>query len=142
LKPGRLMVNSTFEKFDLRKVWKRRNPCYSGGWVGHFWPKSFEEFSLKKARGDALKMKDNEYSRDFGLFFKWNGIPSPETHYPPDPAFVERVAVQASALRGLEGVEEAEEEVNRRFRALLSRFDAIGGLREVYAASRTDPASF
>jgi hypothetical protein len=142
LKPDRLIVDSQFEPFDMNKVWERRPPCYEGGWIAHYWPKSFEEFSLKKARGDNLAMENNEYQRDFGLFFQWNGIPTRDNHFPLDPAFAARVKQKAAELRELDGVAAAELEVGRRFRALLSRYDDVGGLERIYEASRTEPEVF
>jgi hypothetical protein len=141
LKAGRMVVDSAFEPFDLRRVWARREPCYDGGWVAHFWPKSFEEFSLKKARGDALKLQRNEYSRHFGLFFRWNGLETAENHHPPDPAFVARVKAKAAELRGLEGVTPAETEVESRFKKLIGRYDHAGGLRKIYEQSRREPGA-
>jgi len=142
LKPNRMTVDSAFRPVNLNTIWERRTPRYDGGWLCHFWPKSFEEFSLKKARGDSLKLEDNEYSRAFGLFFAWNGAETDDNHYPPDPALVAAVNEKAAALRALDGVVEAEGAVNARFADLVARYDRDGGLRAIYDASRREPEPF
>jgi hypothetical protein len=107
---------------------------YAGGRINHYWPKSFEEFSLKKARGDTLKMADNEYLRDFRLFFEWNGPETPETYQPVDTAFLSTVRRGMAKLRSMPGVAACEAEVERQFPRLLARYDAAGGLPQIYEA--------
>ena len=134
LKPGRRIVNSSFQPLDTNADWEAWPVDYSGGRINHYWPKSFEEFAIKKARGETLTLPDNEYARDFRLFFEWNGPDTPETYAPIDESFLVRVRAEISELRHLDGVAAREEDVERGFRRLLARYNEAGGLRRIYDA--------
>ncbi len=136
LRLGCIAANSALAPFDLSLAFERRSPVYEGGRINHYWPKSFEEFSLKKARGDSLHLSEvgfhDEYHRSFRRFFEWNAAETPDTHYPPDANFLAAVKRTRQRLRALRGVAELEDRINARFAALLGRYDAEGGLREIY----------
>jgi len=134
LRANRVIVDSMFRPFDTTGPWHDWPVQYAGGRINHYWPKSFEEFSLKKARGDTLKMADNEYLRDFRLFFEWNGPETPETYQPVDTAFLSTVRRGMAKLRSMPGVAACEAEVERQFPRLLARYDAAGGLPQIYEA--------
>jgi hypothetical protein len=139
--PGASIVDSRYRAIDSAKVWKPGRPDYSSGRINHYWTKSFQEFSLKKARGDALPLEDDEYRRSFSLFFEWNAPETLKTYYPPDGRFLAKVKARCEALRALEGVHEAEMQVERRFSALLDRYKSEGGLERIYRALRDTTAS-
>jgi hypothetical protein len=139
LRPGCFAVDSELQRFDLARAFEQRAPRYAGGYLAHYWAKSFEEFSLKKARGDSLNIEDNEYKRDFSLFFSWNRAETAATLQPVDRVFLRRVKKRIALLRELEGVAEKEQEINRRFGQLLSRYDRVGGLRKLYAEFNREP---
>ena len=130
--PGATLFNSSLAPVDLETVWKPREPVYQGGRVNHYWPKSFQEFSLKKARGDALPLEDDEYRRAFSLFFQWNAPETPETLAATDETWLAAVKVRCEALRALPGVRDAEAEVEKRFNILLDRYESDGGLDRIY----------
>ncbi len=142
IRPDGFMVNSVFDAVDPDGIWTKRPSVYDGGRINHYWPKSFEEFSLKKARGDALNLEEDEYRRDFSLFFDWNGPETPDTHHPVDPAFLASVQTILRDLRSLDGIAALEAEVHRRFRSLLTRYDAQGGLMAIYRTLNTQPSTF
>ena len=132
------IVDSTFRPVDVDNMWTRHEPNYGGGRINHYWPKSFQEFSLKKARGDALPLPawDNEYRRAFSLFFQWNAPETPDTWVPPDPTLAIKVKRRCEALRALDGVPECEAEIERRFGTLLARYRDKGGLEQIYNTLR------
>jgi hypothetical protein len=130
--PGATVVDSSLAPFDLSKAWQPRPPVYEGGRLNHYWPKSFQEYSLKKARGDALPLEDDEYRRGFSLFFQWNAPETPDTLFAPDEALLARVATRREALRALPGVREAESVVEKRFGVLLDRYRSDDGLERIY----------
>jgi hypothetical protein len=132
LRPRRIVVDSAFAPLDITRPMEDWPVEYAGGRINHYWPKSFEEFSIKKARGDALKLADNMYARDFRLFFEWNGPDTPETHRPVDPAFLDTVRRGIAELRSMPGVAACEADVERGFRTLLGRYDTAGGLSRIY----------
>jgi hypothetical protein len=132
LRPARRIVDSAFDPLDPDRAWEEWPTQYAGGQINHYWPKSFEEFSLKKARGDALTLPDNEYIRDFRLFFEWNGPDTEETHHPAEPTFLSQVKQKIGELRALDGVAVCEQEAEHGFRRLVARYDQAGGLRRLY----------
>lgn len=137
LRSGCFAVDSELQPFDLAQTFEPHKPRYGGGYLAHYWAKSFEEFSLKKTRGDSLNI--DEYKRDFSMFFLWNGVKTPRTLQPIDRVFFSRVKDRITLLRGLDGVTEAEQEINRRFRQLLSRYDDVGGLRRLFVEFKRKP---
>lgn len=134
--PGAVIVDASYEPVDMEQVWTPREPTYARGRINHYWPKSFQEFSLKKARGDSLPLEDDEYRRDFSLFFEWNAPETREIFHPPDEAFLAKVKARCESLRAIDGVREAEAQVERRFSELLNRYHADGGLARIYQALR------
>ena len=142
LRDGCIMVDSVFDPTDADTADTRRPPQYGGGRINHYWPKSFEEFSLKKARGDTLFLAElenrTEYHRGFKHFFEWNAPDSPESHHPCDPVFIAELHRKAAALRALEGVAALEAAVEARFAGLLARYDKDGGLRSIYERMRAE----
>jgi hypothetical protein len=130
LRPGRFVVDSAFRPMDISGPLEDWPVEYAGGRINHHWPKSFEEFSIKKARGNALKLADNIYARDFRLFFEWNGPDTPETHRPVDPAFLDTVRRGIAEMRSMP----CETDVEHGFRRLLDRYDDAGGLSRIYEA--------
>ncbi|WP_237151738.1 glycosyltransferase family 2 protein [Oryzibacter oryziterrae] len=126
------MVNSELQPVDLATVWMPHAPAYGGGRLNHYWPKSFQEYSLKKARGDTLQDVDNEYSRSFVQFFEWNAADTPESFVAADEPLLRAVRQRCEALRALDGIREAEAAVEQRFETLTQRYDSEGGLRAIY----------
>ena len=50
IKPGGFLVDSSFKPLNAGTLWERHKPQYDGGRINHYWARSFEEFSVKKAR--------------------------------------------------------------------------------------------
>jgi hypothetical protein len=143
VKSGCFLVDSAFETlpFDVRKTWNDHNPQYSGGQINHYWPKSFEEFAIKKARGQALQLEKNLYDRPFELFFSWNGYASKTNYYPIDPVVLERVRQNVRKMKDLEAVRAVADRIDREFPALLDKY--YGGrddLRSLYWRHKRRPA--
>lgn len=134
------LVDSAFGRIDLDNLWDHRPPVYAGGQLNHYWCKSFEEFSIKKARGDALTLKNNDYARSFEQFFTANGPDLPTNHVPPPRDLLDLVAREIAVLGALPGVAEAIQEIHNRLPAMLRRFDPVGGLAQLYQALRPPPA--
>ncbi len=139
LEPGLLVVDSNLKVLDPATIWERRVAEYAGGRINHYWPRSFEEFAVKKARGAALAIPDNPYDRPYELFFKWNGYSAPENHFPTPPDLLRRVREQIQVLRDLEGVAEIADRIDRDFEKLLARAAPEAQLREQYYRNASEP---
>jgi hypothetical protein len=143
IKPGGEIVDSSFNPLplDVRDVWDRSmHPEYAGGHIKHYWPRSFEEFFVKKARARILKLED--YDRPFGLFFAWNGYAVPENHHPVDLQFLRKVKEIVVQLRAMEDVGVLSEKLDKQFPAFLERLAAGRDLRQIYQDSATKPIEF
>jgi hypothetical protein len=117
-------------------LWSYRTPCYSGGQINHYWCKSFEEFVLKKRRGDALIGPGvTDYKRDYDLFFTGNGPADPSASDPPAPVLLERDAAQLTQLRGLPGILELEQDIAVGFRQLLDSMGGYETMMSIYDAA-------
>ena len=115
-----------------KAMWEYRTPCYGGGQINHYWNKSFEEFAVKKRRGDAITATENPYSRDFKQFFDWNGAETEANRDPPPASLLARVDAAYHALRAIPGVAEADRRIRDGFPNLLAPFGWSRGLRDIY----------
>ncbi len=124
-------------------VWKHSGSGYRGGQINHYWCKSFEEFLVKKRRGDQLAgPAADQYKRDVELFFAWNGEATPEDSVPTPPRLLERVHAQLRQLRAIPGMEALEARVNDGFRRLIDSAAGAQGAAELYngLARKLSPA--
>jgi hypothetical protein len=138
VKAGGLITDSVFDPIDLDgERW--RIPQYGGGRINHYWPRSFEEFAIKKARGATLKLEENLFDRPFERFFQWNGFETPENHYPVDPVLLKNVKRKIEELQMLEGVRSAATQITFNFPDLLNRLHSNEELRRIYEDSKTAP---
>lgn len=137
--PGKMLIDSAFEAVDLDNFWNRSEPQYAGGQVNHYWPKSFEEFAIKKARGAAFGGDDNPYDRPYRKFFEWNGLAEPGRQHPPRPAMLSAVHQEIQRLRSLPGVAEAQDQVERGFARRLSEICSPEQLLALYERNRVPP---
>lgn len=134
-KAGGFLVDSAFERLpqDTNLMWKKREPQYAGGCVNHYWPKSFEEFAIKKARGQTLDLETNLYDRPFSLFFEWNGHEVEENRFPIDARLLARVQEKVEALRRIDGVGVLADQISREFPKLIAHYYGDeGNLRALY----------
>jgi glycosyl transferase family 2 len=145
MKPPGLCLNSSLAPVANPGPRGQMSPDYGGGQVNHYWTRSFEEFSLKKARGDRAPPDAAAFRRDFSKFFEWNAPqgsgPSSEGMISFDPPHVElvgKVKQERERLQGLPGVQSRLDEIERAFPRLLARFDHQGGLRGIFEAARRD----
>jgi hypothetical protein len=70
----------------VEDVWDGQHRTIEGGWVDHYWAKSFEEFIVKKRRGESLDLADGNFKRSFEEFFTWTFPGRAENHLPvPEP---------------------------------------------------------
>ena len=130
---GGVLVDSDLREIPQSAVWRMPPASGAGGWINHYWGKSFEEFSIKKARGDTLAAHNHaEWARDFGLFVAWDGPQTAATHAPPPVGLVERVAAERARIMALSGVAGHVAAAEAALPGMLARFDRVGGLRAIH----------
>ena len=128
---GGFLVGSDFAPLDKFLAWKKKTePVFGSGRLNHYWCKSFEEFSVKKARGDATSL--DIWRREFGLFFTNNANETDENFQPSPEGLVVAVEAEIEKLMALPGIENLVDELRTSFPILLQRFDRDGGLRAIY----------
>ncbi len=132
-----VIVDSDLREVPRDGVWRMPPASGAGGWINHYWSKSFEEFSVKKARGDTLAAHNHaEWSRDFALFFAWNGPETAATLAPPPEELVARVAAEHDRIMALPGVAGHVAAAVAALGPMLARFDAVGGLQAIHERLR------
>lgn len=139
--PGRWVVDSALQRLDIATIWERREAQYDGGRINHYWPRSFQEFAIKKARGAALGRDMEIYDRPYARFFMWNGYASPENHYPTDARLLQAVKNRIAYLRRLEGVAAAADRIEQRFPSVLARVASEETLRAAYDRCKVEPGA-
>ena len=134
MRAGGFMIDAEMVPLDMAKIWQPMIPTYENGCIRHYWNKSFEEFSVKKARGDSLAMNREtaDFHRDFSLFFTWNIEERADNRVPAPAQTLQRVKSEIQFLKQLPGVNEASTEIERRFPDLIARYDEQGGLHSIY----------
>jgi hypothetical protein len=99
LEAGGIFRDTAFAPIAGGKLWAPNSPkTDEGGWIDHYWAKSFEEFLVKKRRGDSLASADGAFQRDLSLFFTWTAPLTPETLMPVSAAMIEAVKTGLAAF--------------------------------------------
>ena len=123
-------VNSSFEAIETSQI-SKAPVNYDGGCVNHYWNKSFEEFSVKRARGDALEMNEakNDYKRTDKQFFAWN-TPASQSHYDPCPQeVIDLVRKECERLLQIPEIRSFNDEIMSCFPEFLRSIVDVNDLR-------------
>lgn len=110
LENGAKLVDTAFAPVTADQIWTGSHKSFEGGWIDHFWGRSFEEFIIKKTRGDLLKIPSGEFQRKYETFFSWSA-PYNDANRAPVPAPI------------VAGIKNGLEKFNRdqTFRSLVAR---------------------
>jgi hypothetical protein len=127
-----LFVDSSFKSVEV--VNSRAPVNCSGGRMNHYWGRSFEEFAVKKARGDSLKT--DHYRRDFAHFFVLHGRQQADNRWPVDPELVAAVNRKIAGLMDLPGVRATVAAVEAEYAGLIARYSVHHGLADLYEQLR------
>lgn len=115
LDAGVPLLDSALAEVAPEQIWAEEPKSSAGGWIEHFWAKSFVEFSVKKLRGDALAIPSGEFRRDFALFADWNSPMTPETLNPVPPEMIGRTRAALDQLRAIPAIAAAADVVETAF---------------------------
>jgi hypothetical protein len=105
---------------------------YTAGWVDHYWGRSFEEYCIKKARGDTMNLSSGHWKRDFSQYFSWSGSMRSEHLWPQPRILQERVAQELARIQGQPGFAEVWRGTEAHYAALFSSLRANQELRQVF----------
>jgi len=109
---GARLFDTSLAPIPTDRIWTDSHKSFEGGWIDHYWGRSFEEFIIKKARGDSLAIPSGLFQRAHETFFSWTAafdeanrspVPAPViaaikdrlVRYQSDPAF--RTLVSAAS---------------------------------------------
>ena len=135
--PGGFLVDSDMTPLGKGDIWAKPPSSGQGGYLNHYWSKSFEEFSIKKARGDTLAANAHgEWARTFDQFFSWNGAETADNLAPSPEALLRRVAAEHDRIMALPEVAWHVAQARARLPEMLARFEPAGGLRHIYDTLR------
>jgi hypothetical protein len=132
--PGGFLIKSDFTLLEKALRWKKVAPVFVSGQLNHYWSKSFEEFSIKKLRGNATTLPI--WQRNFEQFFSNDAAETAENAAPPPEPHVLAVEAEMRRLMALPGVAVCVADVNARLPELLKRFEDEGGLRAIFERTR------
>jgi hypothetical protein len=106
LAPGKFAINGDGLKREKSTNPHEKPPASRLGRINHYWNRSFEEFYLRRGRGDVAERR----IRDWTSFFQWGH--GGKVHDPhPNTAHVEAVKREIEHLRSLPSVRSAEEQI-------------------------------
>ncbi len=136
LKPGSVLRYTDFGEIPPDRVWgPDKAKTDKGGWIDHYWGRSFEEFIIKKERGANMMDAAN---RQYDNYFDWTARLTRDNHSPvPEPLLskmkreLERFQLRPGYAEMMRGVEErfARHALETRNDAEKQRIFAAGSAR-------------
>lgn len=121
------VVNSAFKPIDVSD-YMINPPEFSGGKVNHYYHKSFEEFGVKRDRGEGSSA-GGQTGKDVETFFVWNIQSNSETFSPMPEVLRQRVQVELQRLLSVNQVADTQSEIEKRYQKLalsVNGTDLIG----------------
>ncbi|WP_084678940.1 tetratricopeptide repeat protein [Methylocystis sp. ATCC 49242] len=131
--PDGFLARADFTRLDWSLRQKKLDPVFTSGRLAHYWCKSFEEFAVKKARGDALT-NHTIWKREFKDFFTFtnNARETPRNYHPAPESLIRAVEAEMEMLRALPGVASHLAKIEEKRRSFLEQFEPDGGLPAIY----------
>ncbi|MGA2538830.1 MAG: glycosyltransferase family 2 protein, partial [Terracidiphilus sp.] len=132
LEKGSILVDSALSPVDADFTWSRNPKSPAGGTISHFWGKSFEEFAVKKRRGELLSLGNDSFSRKFKEYFEWTTNPTPENFHPAPQILLQRLQSSLGQLRAIPGVNPASDRIEAMYNELCRKIEAENNLRGLF----------
>jgi hypothetical protein len=134
LEAGAGYVDSDLSPLEAEMIWGMKPKSCIGGSIAHFWGKSFEEFAVKKMRGDLLHLNDDKslFSRRFDQYFRWTAEFNPQNFHPFPRTLADRTYCAIEELRTIPGVNAAVEQIAANFVEFSKQVENETNLRKTY----------
>lgn len=113
-------------------VWGPSPKSNLGGSIAHFWGKSFEEFAIKKRKGDRLSLEGELFFRNFDHFFQWTAKPTPDNLHPAPAVLLARMRRHLAELHALPGVGDAVGQIESNSKRLSRALEREIHLKAIY----------
>jgi len=131
------LVDSGLSPVERESISGREPKSDEGGSIAHFWGKSFQEYAIKKRRGDLMGLHDTDFKYEFTEYFAWTAKLSAGNLRPLPRILAKRVNRALMELKALPGVSPAIKEVNSRFKSFSRQVSKDMKLREKYNEMRS-----
>jgi len=128
----RITRDSEFAAVDRGANWHEQYRPESGGVVEHFWGKSFEEFLVKKRRGDAMNAPGRPFHRSFDDYFGWAETLTPEILHPWPEAMLAATKDQLARFAAKPGFAQVQDRAEARYDAYAQTVRNDPALRQLY----------
>jgi len=133
LTPGRRICDSAFAEIPGEIPYSRyQNKSDEGGWIDHYWGKSFEEFARKKFRGDSADVEGGHWRRQFEDYFQWTSKLSNENYSPLPITLAERIEQELLQIRRRCGYDQIRGAIERYNRHHVQKIRADPDLRVIF----------
>jgi len=132
LEEGVFFVDSGFAPVQSQAVWGSEPKSRLGGEISHFWGKSFQEFAIKKRRGDLLRLEQKQFVREFSEYFEWTANLTAQTFHPIPRVLIDRTRRAMEELKALPGIASAVKQVEAKFVELSDKIDKDMNLTAIY----------
>lgn len=129
---GSKLVDSDLHPLTEAEVWGSEPKSSAGGKIAHFWGKSFQEFAVKKRKGDILSLEGKNFYRDFSQYFEWNDAQTTNNFHPAPRQLVNRTRLEVTQLLAGPGVERIAMDIEARFEILSDELAQEMDLKRVY----------
>lgn len=126
------IYDSNFTPIVQEGNWSRRNQSGAGGWVEHFWGKSFEEFLIKQNRGEVMAAPEKLFQRSTESFFNWTPQLTPDNASPWPDAMLRATKAKLAQFAARPGFAALQEMVEARYAAYAGQARNHAGIRAIY----------
>jgi hypothetical protein len=116
----------------VEDVWDGKHRSTDGGWVDHYWAKSFEEFIVKKRRGDSLELADGNFKRSFEEFFTWTFPGRSENHLPLPESLLAAVKHELGRFEAMPGYGPLKAALDGSYATFAAQIREDAELRRIY----------
>ena len=110
----------------------RKSLPYDAGWIDHFWGKSFEEFIVKKSRGDTMSLSTGHWKRSFSDYFEWGGVFDTSNFKPKPEPLVNRLRSELAHIQMKPGFEMVWNNIECYYGKYFSEIRLDQNLRQVF----------
>lgn len=106
-----------------------------GGWIEHFWTKSFAEFLVKKRRGEQINIADSNSSfrRAYETYFQWTQPLAPDNLSPWPAVMLDRTRERLAGFSEKPGYAALCDAIAAEFRAYTASVENDPALRELFS---------
>jgi hypothetical protein len=133
LEHGGVVRDSAFAPVPPEQIWAQNSfKTDAGGWIDHYWAKSFEEFVVKKRRGDSLASADGAFQRGYETFFTWTHKATPENFSPVPDAVTQAVQAELARYESRPSYQALTRKLEDQYAAYAASVRADAGLRQLY----------